>query len=115
MTDRHFYLQIFFPPAPTADDPAPEFSPYPSSASEYTAHPMVSISAGTRHNLAVSKDGNVYAWGYGNQCQLGLGPDVETAEVPARVRSKALNDFKVLDASAGGLHCVLVATRKQEE
>lgn len=25
---------------------------------------------------------------YKDQCQLGLGPDVETADVPARVRSK---------------------------
>lgn len=64
---------------------------------------------------------------FSDQCQLGLGPDVETAEVPARVRSKVrpvslvsssslapvdlflpsptlqgLNDFNVIDASAGG-------------
>lgn len=28
---------------------------------------MVNISAGSRHNLAVSADGNVYAWGYGSE------------------------------------------------
>lgn len=28
---------------------------------------MVHISAGSRHNLAVSADGNVYAWGYGSE------------------------------------------------
>lgn len=62
-----FFSQIFFPPAPTESDPAPAFAPYPSSVEEYTAHPMVAISAGTQHNLAVSKDGNVYAWGYGSR------------------------------------------------
>jgi regulator of chromosome condensation len=65
-------LQIYFPPAPTADDPAPEFAPYPSSSEEYTPQPMVSISAGTRHNLAVSRDGNVYAWGYGSESRRAI-------------------------------------------
>ena len=105
-------VQIPFPPPPTPDDnnpPLPAFSP--GMLTSPPINPIVHLSAGTRHNLAVSRDGNAYSWGSGNQCELGLGPDVEVQPVPSRVKSKALDGWKVEAAGAGGQHCVLLATK----
>ncbi|SCV74000.1 BQ2448_6430 [Microbotryum intermedium] len=71
---------------------------------------IVQIAVGTRANFAVSKHGLLYAWGYGNVAQLGLG-DEEEAERPTRVVSRAMKGFKVLHAAGGGQHSVCVAVR----
>ena len=34
---------------------------------------VVSIACGEAHSLAVTKNGKVYAWGYGDLLQLGAG------------------------------------------
>ncbi|SDA01258.1 BZ3500_MvSof-1268-A1-R1_Chr10-1g02543 [Microbotryum saponariae] len=71
---------------------------------------IVQIAVGTRANFAVSKHGFLYAWGYGNVAQLGLG-DEEEADRPTRVVSRAMKGFKVLHAAGGGQHSVCVAVR----
>ena len=45
---------------------------------------VIAISAGPFHNLALSSDGSVAAWGYNNYGQLGTG-DTTTRRVPALV------------------------------
>ncbi|WWC71324.1 uncharacterized protein I206_105278 [Kwoniella pini CBS 10737] len=105
-------VRICFPPIPESYEVVPPFPAYKDSKS--TDNPIANISAGTRHNLAVSKSGHVYAWGLGNQAQLGLGADTESAEVPSLVRSKLLRPYSAKIASAGGQHCVLLATKKDE-
>ncbi|EIW68398.1 hypothetical protein TREMEDRAFT_32149 [Tremella mesenterica DSM 1558] len=100
-------VKILFPPIPESYEVVP---PFPSW-SESSNNPISVISAGTRHNLAVSESGHVYAWGFGNQAQLGLGADVEQAIVPTLVRSKQLRPYKTVGASAGGQHCVLLAQK----
>lgn len=86
----------------------PELPPWDERAS----NPIARISAGTRHNLAVSRSGHVYAWGLGNQGQLGLGADTEEAATPSLVRSAQLRPYDAVDASAGGQHCVLIAKKR---
>jgi regulator of chromosome condensation len=106
-------VPLLFPPPPTLENLLPPVPPYADVPDPYqhpSLDPIVSISAGTRHNLAVSRSGNIYSWGYGNQCQLGLTAETEFAVVPTRVRSKQLNGYLVKDASAGGQHCFCVAT-----
>ncbi|KAG8934737.1 hypothetical protein FRC02_009318 [Tulasnella sp. 418] len=107
-------VQVFFPPPPTPDDNDPPLPPYTTPDH---SHPpitqIIHISAGTRHNLATSKGGIVYSWGYGSQNQLGLG-DKEEQEVPARVKSKAMLGWKFEAGYAGGQHCLLVACREQQ-
>jgi regulator of chromosome condensation len=71
---------------------------------------IVQIAAGTRHNLAVSSTGKVYGWGLGGESQLGLG-NVEEQPTPMLVTSKELQGYKVLKASTGGQHSMLVAHR----
>ncbi|WWD02144.1 hypothetical protein V865_000182 [Kwoniella europaea PYCC6329] len=104
-------VRICFPPIPEQYEVVPPFPAYKDS--KPSDNPIINISAGTRHNLAVSKSGHVYAWGLGNQAQLGLGADTESAEVPSLVRSKLLRPYKAKFASAGGQHCVLLATKNE--
>ena len=83
------------------------------------ADPIVHISAGTRHNLAVSKSGCVYAWGFSTQCALGLGKDIEFVKTPTRVRSKKLDGDErgkwiAEKVAAGGQHCLMLARWKQK-
>ncbi|GJJ06239.1 hypothetical protein Clacol_000429 [Clathrus columnatus] len=103
---------IAFPPPPTTSDPNPSLPPHSASSIDApTGNPMAFLSAGTRHNLAVSRAGHAYSWGSGSGCQLGLGSDVEVQPVPTRVRSKALEGWNVQSAAAGGQHCFLLATK----
>lgn len=101
--------QIPFPPIPEQYEVVPEMPAYTSMAS----NPIAAIAAGTRHNIAISRSGHTYAWGLGNQAQLGLGPDEESASVPSLVRSKQLRPYDATYPSAGGQHCVLLATKRQ--
>lgn len=109
-------VPIPFPPPPTSldseDDPE-----LPAWSDEYYTKapedPVVQISVGTRHNLAVTRAGFVYAWGYSNQCALGLGKDVESAKTPTRVKSKAMKGWFVDQVSAGGQHCLALARRPE--
>ncbi|KAJ1300389.1 hypothetical protein OPQ81_005208 [Rhizoctonia solani] len=94
-------VQVFFPRPPgsleSSDPSDPDGSPVYGDATTRIA----AISSGTRHNLAISTTGYAYAWGYGNQCQLGLGPDVEEQSVPRRIRWKGGDSWKVLKGSCG--------------
>lgn len=104
-------VRICFPPIPEKYEVVPEFPAYKDSKPE--DNPVVDISAGMRHNLAVSKSGHLYAWGYGNLAQLGLGSE-EVAEVPSLVRSKLLRPYRSVTVSAGGQHCVALAVKKPD-
>ena len=46
--------------------------------------PCQSVSAGSEHSLAVARDGTVFAWGWGEHGQLGLGHQHDTC-CPTRV------------------------------
>ncbi|KZT43463.1 RCC1/BLIP-II protein, partial [Sistotremastrum suecicum HHB10207 ss-3] len=105
------------------EEPEDEIPDGPIQVNEYVATPtvvefpspgpVVAISAGTRHNLALMASGEVYSWGLGNSSQLGLGKDadgedIELARTPQRVLSQKMNGWKVTGVSAGGQHCLLV-------
>lgn len=84
---------------------------------EYTddiINPIASISAAARYNVAVSRSGWVYTWGLGQGCELGLGADTDEAETPTLCRSKQLQPFDAVTASAGGQHCILLAKKRDE-
>lgn len=57
--------QICFPPIPEKYEVVPDFPSYANSKSD--ENPIAHISAGTRHNIAVSKSGHVYSWGLGRE------------------------------------------------
>ncbi|KAK4049827.1 hypothetical protein OIV83_003883 [Microbotryomycetes sp. JL201] len=74
---------------------------------------IVQIATGVRQNFGVSAKGSVFAWGFGNTSQLGLGPDEEEAETPTLVTSRAMGGFRVVSAHAGGQHSVVLAQRAE--
>jgi regulator of chromosome condensation len=109
-------VPIPFPPPPSSlhDEEDPPLPPWNDSYyTEVPADPVVHISAGTRHNLAVTRGGYVYAWGFSPQSALGLGRDVEAAKTPTRVKSKAMKGWIVDQIAAGGQHCLALARRPE--
>ena len=54
--------------------------------------------------------GLLYSWGMAAPI-LGLGPDDEDAEVPTQVKSKHLENKKVVRVAAGSAHCLIVASQ----
>ena len=103
---------IPFPPPPTSTNPSPALAPWsPTLLTSAPSNPIAHISARSRHNLAISRDGNAYSWGLGLSYQLGLGPDVEEVAVPTRIKNKALEGVKLERAAAGSQHCLLVGEK----
>lgn len=97
-------------PLPNPYIPLPTLLSFPLSTPDQSESLIIQIAAGTRHNFAVSARGEVFSWGVGNTSQLGLGDD-EEAEVPTRVKSVAMEGYRVLQASTGGQHSVVVAIK----
>ena len=62
-----------------------------------------SMAAGGHHSLAVSEDERVYAWGYGEMHQLGLGHD-QVVHTPTPLSFTSA----VLQASCGAQHSVML-------
>ena len=69
---------------------------------------VVSVSAGSRHTLALTAQGAVFSWGWGHVGQLGHGDFVST-HVPRRI--ECLNF--VVSVSAGGMHSACVDNQFQ--
>lgn len=63
--------RVFFPPIPTENEPRPVVAPYKKEdESKVGETEIVKVSVGGRANLAVSKSGHVFSWGYGASCQV---------------------------------------------
>jgi alpha-tubulin suppressor-like RCC1 family protein len=56
------------------------------------------LSLGTRHSLALSSDGGVYAWG--NPAAVGPFSSSTSARVPVRIPDSAFNNHKIVSVSA---------------
>lgn len=57
--------KVPFPPIPEEYEVVPDYPPYDEARDEL--NPIAHISAGTRHNLAVSRSRHVYSWGLGSE------------------------------------------------
>ncbi|KAK4050213.1 hypothetical protein OIO90_005195 [Microbotryomycetes sp. JL221] len=97
-------------PLPNPFIPEPTQIKFPSEADGSDTR-IIQIATGTRQNFGVSSKGTLFAWGFGNTCQLGLGPDEEEAETPTQVKSKAMGGFRVISAHAGGQNSIVLAQR----
>ena len=91
----------------------PDRKTYPDLPADFT---YLQVSAGTDHSLAVGSDGNVYAWGYNNNGQLGDGTSTER-HAPVRVKTPDRKtypdlpaDFTYLQVSAGSDHSLAVGS-----
>ncbi|SCU99302.1 LANO_0F01420g1_1 [Lachancea nothofagi CBS 11611] len=60
------------------------------------------IATGSHHSLAISEDGIVYSWGFGETYAVGLGPSGDDIEVPTRIKNTATQDQNILFVGGGG-------------
>ncbi|XP_078386325.1 putative E3 ubiquitin-protein ligase HERC6 [Cetorhinus maximus] len=69
---------------------------------ELSRVPIVQVTCGRYHSLALSKDGAIYSWGQNSYGQLGLGEGVYSQLQPNRVIS--MTGIPVAQIAAGGRH-----------
>lgn len=68
---------------------------------------ITSVSCGQAHSLAVSEQGQVFAWGAGEGGQLGLGAIETTVRIPRLV--KRLCDHRISQVMCGNQHCIALS------
>ena len=102
-TERHAPVRVKTPDRKT----------YPDLPADFT---YLQVSAGASHSLAVGSDGNVYAWGYNGDGQLGDGTS-SSRYTPVRVKTPDRKtypdlpaDFTYLQVSAGSSHSLAVGS-----
>ena len=91
----------------------PDRKTYSDLPADFT---YLQVSAGIYYSLALGSDGNVYAWGYNGNGQLGDGTST-TRYAPVRVKTPDRKtypdlpaDFTYLQVSAGGDHSLAVGS-----
>ena len=75
--------------------------PLPKKVEAFAGRRVVTVSAGTGHNLALTADGAVWSWGDGGRGKLGHG-DQQDQLLPKKV--EAFADQRVVAVSAGPFH-----------
>jgi alpha-tubulin suppressor-like RCC1 family protein len=48
----------------------------------YPGIEVTKVVCGNTHTLALTKDGDVYSWGFGTSGCLGLGPEIAKTAIP---------------------------------
>ncbi|CAK4250697.1 unnamed protein product [Aphanomyces euteiches] len=64
---------------------------------------VVIISCGSRHTLALTAQGDVYSWGWGQMGQLGHD-NHKSLTLPTKIEYFADRNIQLVDISAGGCH-----------
>lgn len=76
--------------------------------------PVIKISAGGSHTLALTADGQIFAWGNNNYGQLGIGLGVDSTNEPvAVVTNGTLAGRPVIAVAAGGNHSLALTADGQ--
>ncbi|KAG8511650.1 E3 ISG15--protein ligase HERC5 [Galemys pyrenaicus] len=79
--------------------------PTPQIVEQLSGVPLVQISAGEAHSMALSMSGNVYSWGRNDFGQLGLG-HIDDKDFPSLI--ECLDNQKVEFLTCGGFHTALL-------
>ena len=75
----------------------------PKKVEAFVGQPVVAVSAGAAHSLAITADGSVWSWGFGDLGMLGHG-DQQRQLLPKKL--EALADQRVVAVSAGEAHSI---------
>eukprot|EP01117_Protostelium_nocturnum_P011166 TRINITY_DN4055_c0_g2_i2.p1 TRINITY_DN4055_c0_g2~~TRINITY_DN4055_c0_g2_i2.p1 ORF type:complete len:958 (+),score=321.19 TRINITY_DN4055_c0_g2_i2:373-3246(+) len=70
---------------------------------------VVDIACGDNHTIAVTSQGEVYAWGMNQNGQLGL-KDNETRMKPSQIK-EVLSEHKIVSVACGANHSVFLSSR----
>ncbi|CCH46028.1 Regulator of chromosome condensation [Wickerhamomyces ciferrii] len=73
------------------------------------------IAVGSHHSLAITEDGVVFAWGFGETYAIGLGPAGEDVETPTRIKNTATQDHDIQLIGAGGQFSVSGGVKLSDE
>lgn len=73
------------------------------------------VAAGSHHSFAVTSDGVVYAWGFGDTYAPGLGPLDGDVEKPTRIVNTATKAINIQLIGAGGQFSVSAGQRIKDE
>lgn len=69
---------------------------FPTSGSDSKETEIVKLAIGTRHSFALSKNGELFAWGLAGAEQLGCNASgEETVPTPKKVTGKTIDGYKV--------------------
>ena len=74
--------------------------------------PVRHVAVGTHFNMAVTEGGALYAWGRGEQSELGLGEDIARTEIPTVVVRRVGGPFATCDVTCGGQHSLALLRKK---
>ena len=74
--------------------------------------PVSTISCGANHNLAITKNGDLYTWGYGDMNALGHGDDKDEYR-PKKLFIK--KPWKVYMAVGGGQHSAILCAKDMDD
>ncbi|XP_042557790.1 E3 ISG15--protein ligase HERC5 [Dipodomys spectabilis] len=80
-------------------------SPTPQIVEHLAGVPLIQISAGETHSMALSMSGNIYSWGKNDFGQLGLG-HTKNKDFPSLI--EAVDNQKVEFVACGGSHTALL-------
>lgn len=72
------------------------------------------IGAGSHHSFAVTDDGVVYSWGFGDTYAPGLGPLDGDVETPTRIFNTATKNIDIQIIGAGGQFSVSGGSKLEE-
>lgn len=75
----------------------------PTLVGALTNKRCVRIAAGSSTSYAITEDGNLFAWGFGENFQLATG-DEDDREFPTECSGQCLRDKRAVLATAGGQH-----------
>jgi regulator of chromosome condensation len=67
-----------------------------------TLPPIKSISCGSHHSLAITKDGLVFSWGFADTYAVGLGNLDDDVAKPTRIDNTATRDHEIEIIGCGG-------------
>lgn len=78
---------------------------FPTSGADSKETEIVKLAIGTRHSFALSKNGELFAWGLAGAEQLGCNASgEETVPTPKKVTGKTIDGYKVSLTSSVGLY-----------
>jgi len=80
-----------------------KFAPVAVDTSNLTGKKIIKISAGFNHNLALTSEGQVFAWGWNIYGQLG-NSGTANSSVPIPVNSDSVSNYPAVEFAAGFNH-----------